>query len=60
MDEGPQRRAVLRPRRQRELETDGLITNRRPWPETSQAYRDLLADRSSSLAVILNWDDDTE
>jgi 2-desacetyl-2-hydroxyethyl bacteriochlorophyllide A dehydrogenase len=43
-----------------ELELDGLITNRRSWPGTCQAYRDLLADRSSSLAVILNWDDDTE
>ncbi len=43
-----------------ELDLDGLITNRRPWQETCQAYRDLLADRLSSLAVVLDWDDDAD
>jgi 2-desacetyl-2-hydroxyethyl bacteriochlorophyllide A dehydrogenase len=41
-----------------ELELEGLITSRRPWQEACQAYRDLLSDRSSSLAVVLDWDDD--
>jgi 2-desacetyl-2-hydroxyethyl bacteriochlorophyllide A dehydrogenase len=41
-----------------ELELESLITHRRTWPETCQAYKDLLADRSASLGQVLNWDDD--
>jgi 2-desacetyl-2-hydroxyethyl bacteriochlorophyllide A dehydrogenase len=41
-----------------ELDIDRLITHRRSWTEGCQAYLDLMADRSSSLAVILDWDRD--
>lgn len=35
----------------------GLITHRFPWKEAAGAYDQLLEDRSSTLGVILEWND---
>ena len=40
-----------------ELELDALVTHRLGYEQGPEAYRTLLADRSHSLAVVLDWDD---
>lgn len=40
----------------RELDLEPLISHRLPFGETCDTYRTLLADRSQSLAVVLDWD----
>jgi threonine dehydrogenase-like Zn-dependent dehydrogenase len=40
-----------------ELDLEPLVSHRLAFGEICDAYRTLLADRSKSLAVVLNWDD---
>jgi 2-desacetyl-2-hydroxyethyl bacteriochlorophyllide A dehydrogenase len=43
-----------------ELDLGPLITHRRGYRATPDAYLELLEDRSHALAVILDWDDDPD
>ena len=40
-----------------ELDVAPLVSRREPWSEAPRVYRELLADRSKAMGVVLDWGD---